>query len=58
MNDNGEMFSDVFAENNVDNGDSQFSHQQEHNVTWVSSYQVMENKIYHIDMSRKLGEPW
>ena len=43
MNENGEMFADFCAENNIVIGGSQFPHKQQHKVTWVSPDQVTEN---------------
>ena len=53
MNENGEMFADFCAENNIVIGGSQFPNKQEHKVTWVSPDQVTENQIDHIGISRK-----
>ena len=49
MNQNREMF----AENNIAIGGSQFPHKQKHKVTWMSPDQVTENQIDHIGISRK-----
>ena len=40
MNENGEMFADFCAENNIVTGGPQLPHKQEHKVTWVFPDQV------------------
>ncbi|CAH2246331.1 Hypothetical predicted protein [Pelobates cultripes] len=53
MNDNGEIFVELCALNNLVIGGSIFPHKQIHKNTWVSPDSVTENQIDHICISKK-----
>ena len=48
MNDNGERFADLCAENNLVIGGSVFHHRRIHKATWVSPDLLTENQIDHV----------
>ncbi|XP_065361996.1 uncharacterized protein LOC135955570 [Calliphora vicina] len=50
---NGELFVNMCAANNLVIGGSLFPHKPVHKVTWVSPDPVTENQIDHITISRK-----
>ncbi|KAJ8336989.1 hypothetical protein SKAU_G00382090 [Synaphobranchus kaupii] len=53
MNENGELFSDFCAFNNMVIGGSVYPHKRVHKVTWISPNHVTENQIDHICISRR-----
>ena len=53
MNENGELFADVCADNDMVIGGSLFPHKDLHKTTWVSHEQKTENQKDHICMNRK-----
>ena len=53
MNENGEIFADLCALNNLVIGGSIFPHKRIHKSTWVSPDSVTENQIDHVCISRK-----
>ena len=53
MNENGQLFADFCAENNLAIGGSLFPHKEVHKITWVSPDHVTENQIDHICISTK-----
>ena len=53
MSENGEMFADYCALNNMVIGGSIFPHKRIHKATWVSPDHVTENQIYHICIAKK-----
>ena len=53
MNENGELFSDFCACNDLVIGGSLFQHKDIHKVTWVSPDGITENQIDHITIARK-----
>lgn len=53
MNENGELFADFYADNNIVIGGSIFPHKDIHKVTWVSPDHITENQIDHIGISTK-----
>ena len=53
MNENGELFTDLCAFNELVIGGSVFPHKKIHKATWVSPDGKTENQIDHITISRK-----
>ena len=58
MNDNGERFADLCANNQLVIGGSIFPHKRIHKATWISPDHVTENQIDHICISRKFRRAW
>ena len=58
MNDNGERFADLCANNQLVIEGSIFPHKRIHKATWISPDHVMENQIDHICISRKFRRAW
>lgn len=55
MNENGEIFADVCADNNLVIGGTLFPHKPIHKATWVPPDHTIENQIDHICINRKLN---
>ncbi|KAF0026067.1 hypothetical protein F2P81_020804 [Scophthalmus maximus] len=53
MNENGEIFADVCADNNMVIGGTLFPHKPTHKATWVSPDHITENQIDHKCINRK-----
>ncbi|CAG2208032.1 Craniofacial development protein 2 [Mytilus edulis] len=53
MNENGELFADFCATNNLVIGGTLFKHKNCHKVTWVSPAGNAENQIDHITISQR-----
>ena len=53
MNENGERFADLCANNNLVIGGSVFPHRRLHKATWVSPDLATENQIDHVCISKK-----
>nr|CAH8841048.1 unnamed protein product [Trichobilharzia regenti] len=53
MNDNGELFSDFCAFNDLVIGGSVFKHKDMHKATWISSDGNTKNQIDFISISRE-----
>ena len=53
MNENGVLFADFCAFNELVNGGSLFPHKPTHKATWVSADLKTENQIDHIAITRK-----
>ena len=58
MNDNGGLFADLCANNQLVIGGSIFPHKRIHKATWISPDHVTENQIDHICISRKFRRAW
>ena len=58
MNDNGERFADLCANNQLVIGGSISPHKRIHKATWISPDHVTENQIDHICISRKFRRAW
>ena len=58
INDNGERFADLCANNQLVIGGSIFPHKRIHKATWISPDHVTENQIDHICISRKFRRAW
>ncbi|XP_053954636.1 uncharacterized protein LOC128860875 [Anastrepha ludens] len=50
---NGELFTELWASNNLVIGGTLFNHKRIHKVTWTSPDHTTENQIDHIAISRK-----
>ena len=53
MNENGERFADLCANNNLVIGGSVFPHRRVHKATWISPDLSTENQIDHVCISKK-----
>ena len=53
MNENGELFTEFYDNNNMAIGGSLFPHRPVHKITWVSRNGRTENHINHICISHK-----
>lgn len=53
MNENGERFADLCADNNLVIGGSVFPHRRVHKATWVSPDLSTENQIDHVCITKK-----
>ena len=58
MNNNGERFADLCANNQLVIGGSIFPHKRIHKATWISPDHVTENQIDHICISQKFRRAW
>ena len=58
MNENGERFADLCAQNQLVIGGSIFPHKRIHKATRISPNHVTENQIDHICISRKFRRSW
>ena len=54
MNENGELFADLCALNQLVIGGSVFPHKTAHKATWVSPDHTTENQIDHVCISKKI----
>ncbi len=48
LNENGQLYADFCAENNLVIGETVFPHKEIHKTTWASSDQSTESQIDHI----------
>jgi hypothetical protein len=53
INENGERFSELCANNKFVIGGSIFAHKRMHKATWISPDHITENQIYHICINKK-----
>lgn len=53
MNENGELFADLCANNDLVIGGSIFPHKRIHKATWRSPDYITENQIDHFCIARK-----
>ena len=58
MNDNGERFADLCANNQLVIGGSIFPQKRIHKATWISPDHVTENQIDHICISSEFRRAW